>query len=390
MKSHIGPNGPGKCTASVKDCPFGGEDNHFHTIVEARQEYEARLEKAYAEESSVKSTKLKLTKIEQELRAKNASQAKEIVALRAQVGGVTFEDANPVRAKRRLEEAITFAESRGNTHLIDKLSHASVLPSGAFKLEDGSRANTDSYLKAKQALDDIESGRKELLSNIDELVKDNPTIEKQFTLKTDAGTFSLKLEPGYDEKEFEKLPLGLQEKLKSDKPSLSIDAARKALSPERLAEVTTTSQVLDFVIGKPVETAVAKVEIKKELTGDTTDEKVKSGLKNIADFYAGAHKEVGTAKSLKAVKTDNNTAVKAATASTEGPVFVPARSQSNGLLVTHKQTLNKSKLTPEEIARVTVTKRDVDSQLARTVLPTETFDKIFGATKASLRVTEAA
>lgn len=393
MKSHIGPNGPGKCTATVKDCPFGGEDNHFNTIVAARQEYEARLEKAYSEEAATKSTKLRLTAREQEIRAKNADMAKELVELRGKVGGITFEDANPERAERRLKESITFAEGRGNIHLVEKLAHAKVLPSGAFKLEDGSRANVDNYLKSKQALDAIDDAREKMLGSINDVIRTDPTATAKFSLKTEAGSFSLTIKPGFDQKEFDKLPAGLQEKIKSDKTGLSIDAARENLSPKLLEEVSSTSQVVDFVIGKPTTTDVAGVPPKTELTGDTTDDKVNSGLKNIADFYGGVRKEIGTAKDLRGVVADNNTAVKSATAKDSGPIFVPARSQSNGLVVTRRQSLTASlvndKLTQEQIAAITVTRREVDAKLAQTILPAKTFDKIFGTPTASLRVTEA-
>lgn len=40
-KSHITPNGPAKCSATVGHCPYGPGD-HFQTLVEARQEFEKR------------------------------------------------------------------------------------------------------------------------------------------------------------------------------------------------------------------------------------------------------------------------------------------------------------------------------------------------------------
>lgn len=393
MKSHIGPNGPGKCTASVQDCPFGGADNHFATLAAARIEYEDRLTKAYEEVAVSKSKKARLTPKENELRARNAELAKQIVELRAQAGGITYEDANPVRAKKRLEESIAFAESRGNTHLVEKLSHATVLPSGAFKLEDGSRANVDKYLKAKQTVDDVDAGREKLIENINNLLKTESTDTAKFSLKTDAGSFSLTLKPSFNQEEFDKLAPGLQEKIKSPKSGLSIEAARANLTPEVLATVTNDSQVVDFVVGKPVETDAASVTPKMELTGDTTDAKINSGVKNIADFYGDVRAKTGRIKTLKDEISDNNTAIKSAASKNSGAVFVPARSQSNGLVVTRRQTLSpaevKAKLTPEQIASITVEKQEPDAQLAQTILPPATFGKIFGTINASLRFTEA-
>lgn len=393
MKSHIGPNGPGKCTAEVKDCPFGGEDNHFETIASARVEYEARLTKAYDEVATVRSSKLRLTAREQELREKNAKQAKEIVALRAQAGGITYEDANPERAKRRLEESIAFAESRGNEYLVDKLSHATVLPSGAFKLDDGSRANVDKYLKAKQTLEAIEAGREQMLASINEVLKSESATNDSFQLKTAAGSFSLTLKPAFSQAEFDKLSPSIQESLKSPKEGLSIDAARENLSPKLLAEVTNDSQVVDFVVGKPQSVTVGAAALKAKLSGATTDEKVQSGLKNIADFYGEVHAEVGTVKASRELAASNNAAIKSATAKNSGPVFVPARSQSNGLVVTRRQGLSaaavKDKLSAAQLKSITVTRMEPDAALASTILEPKTFGKIFGNVTASLRFTEA-
>lgn len=393
MKSHIGPNGPGKCTASVQDCPYGGKDNHFDTMAAARVEYEIRLKDAYSEVATVRSSKVRLTEREAELREKNAKLAKEIVALRARAGAITYEDANPVRAEKRLEESIAFAEGQGNVYLVEKLSHATVLPSGAFKLEDGSRANVDKYLKAKQALQEVEANREALIGSINALLENEATTSEKFSLKTDAGSFSLSFKTTFDQAEFDKLSPSLQEKIKSPKEGLSIELAREKLSPAQLAEITTDSQVVDFVIGKPTDTEVAAIKPKLELTGSSTDARIESGLKNIADYYGTLRNNNGTTKSLRDVIASNNTAVKSATATTKGPVFVPARSQSNGLLVTRRQNLApaavKEKLTAAQIASITVTRNEPDAQLAQAILPAKVFGKIFGKVEASLRVTEA-
>lgn len=393
MKSHIGPNGPGRCTASVQSCPFGGEDNHFSTIAQAREEYETRLKNAYEEQTASTSKKIRLTAKEQELRAKNADMAQELVKLRAQVTGITYDDANPERAQRRLKESIAYAESRGNEWLVQKLSHANVLPSGAFRLEDNSRANVDQQLKAKQEVKAVEAGREKIVGAINELLKHETASKDKFSLKTEAGSFSMTLKPAFSQDEFDKLPAGLQEKLKSDKTSYSIDAAREKLSSERLAEVTTESQVVDFVIGKEITPEVTAVEARTSFNGSTTDAKLEDGLKSVAEFYGGVRAKVGTVSALKKSVDASNDAVKKAVASNNGPTFVPARSQSNGLLATRRQNiaskLVEEKLTPEERASITVTKREVDPQLAQTILPAETFGKIFQGVTASLRVTEA-
>ena len=50
-KFHINPvsGEPGKCSASLKACPFGGEEDHYESSEEARRAYEASMaDKAFA------------------------------------------------------------------------------------------------------------------------------------------------------------------------------------------------------------------------------------------------------------------------------------------------------------------------------------------------------
>lgn len=51
MKSHIGPNGPDKCSAAKGKCPFGGDEVHFNTVVEARIAYEEKMKNKTLENS---------------------------------------------------------------------------------------------------------------------------------------------------------------------------------------------------------------------------------------------------------------------------------------------------------------------------------------------------
>lgn len=394
MKSHIGPNGPSKCTAQADNCPYGESDNHFRTIAEAREAYTERLEQAYANLETVKIKKRKLTERENSIRDVNAKMAQQLVAARAEnIQGITFEDADPVRAKRRLTESIEFAKSRHNENLVSKLAKATVLPSGAFKLEDGTRVNTDALLKKTLVMKTIEKERERLTDALTEVARQGGNDTTKFSLKTERGTYSLTVSEGVDEDAFERLSKKQRDACMSPKESLNMDLAREHLSPARLREITTETQVLDYVYGKEPDVGQAEIKASTTFEGKTTDEKLQSGLKNVAAFYDTTTLKHGRLREMKAYTTAGSAAIKTAVADKKTNTFIPARSQYNGALVSGRQSINpklaRELLTPEEIEKITVVSDSPDIQKAQTVLSPEVFDKIFKAKKVGLRVTEA-
>lgn len=46
-KFHVGKNGPGPCSATIGKCPYGGEDSHFSTIVEAEANFKEKMIKEH-------------------------------------------------------------------------------------------------------------------------------------------------------------------------------------------------------------------------------------------------------------------------------------------------------------------------------------------------------
>lgn len=400
MRSHIGPEGPSRCKAKTPEsCPFepdGEGTNHFDTIAEARTEYENRLKKAYNEVPTLQAKKQRLNKVEQMLREQNAKIAKSLVEARAQsFEGVTFDDANPERAKRRLNEAIEYANSRHNEHLVAKLSTASVLPSGAFKTADGKRVNTDAILEKDQFAKHIEEERKRVLSAVGNMLRDekNQNTLDKFTFKGKNGTYSLTIKEGLNEDEFEKLPKKLRDECMTEKDSLNIDLAREKLSPEKLRQITTTSQVLDVIHGKPRDVGKDDHKVSTNFEGNTADEKLNSAVKNISDFYDKAIDEKGKLKENKTYISEGKEAIKAVTANNKKNTFIPARSQYNGALVSGRTNISTTEarkiLTPEEIESITVKSPTIDPSKAEAILTPETFGKIFKSKVASLRVTES-
>lgn len=418
MKSHITPDGPKKCTDKTNRCPYiskdGEPENHFETITDARAEYDKRLRENYDEVGTIKQTYAEraavLGKREDLLRDKNTTLAKEIVELRAAAGGITFDDANPERAKRRLDEAITFADGRYNPHLVDKLRKATVLPSGAFKMEDGTRVNTDNQLKGTVAKKHIDAERDRVLKDLTEVIRngEDPT-ETKFVHKTDAGSFTLTVsENQFDEDAFNALSDEDKDRCSTLEPSFSVDQMREYFengegkeSGLTFEELTTSSQSIDFIVGKEPDVGQENMKVSRKFEGTTTDEKLQSGVENIAKFYGDVHTSLkksnpnstGKVRDLKKTVDAGNNAIKTAAAKHKGNVFAPARSQFNGALVSGRVNVNKAaveeKMNAVQQGFIRVIKPQPSKERAREVLSPEDFDRIFNAKKASLRVMEA-
>lgn len=398
-KVHITPDGPKKCEAQPGRCQYG-DAPHFDNEADAQQEYESRGDQLLEEQGGVKKSKTKSSKKaesmsprEKELAENNKKLLQKIVEMRATGGDVTYEGADPVRAQRRLKESIEYANSRGNTNLANQLSSARVLPSGAFKTEDGKRVNTDAVLKSYVASKHIESERNAVIANMTEAARAEKPSKDKFSFKNEAGSFSATVSEGVDEDEFDKLSAKQKKACSSPKESLSLDNARKHLTPAQLHEVTSRSQVTNYVVGKEPDVGQKDVKADRELKGKTADEKMESGLKNLGGFYSESAKTYGKSRDLKAHTTEGSDAIKSIAAKNSGNTFAPARSQRNGALVTERFNVNSKKarevLTDDQIKKITVKTDKPDPEKARLALDDETFGKIFKARKVSVRVTEA-
>lgn len=398
-KVHMTPDGPKKCEASVQDCQYGASD-HFENEADAQREYEARGDKLIHEQGGVTKSKRSgaknakaMTPREKELANNNKELLQKIVEMRSNTGDVTYEGADPVRAQRRLKESIEYANSRGNTNLANSLSSARVLPSGAFKTEDGKRVNTDAVLKSYVANKHIESERKAVIASMTEAARADAPSKSKFSFKNEAGSFSATVGEGIDEDEFEKLSSKQKKACSSPKEGFSLDKAREHLTPSQLHEVTSRSQVTNYVVGKEPNVGQNDVRANRELEGKTTDEKMESGLKNLGDFYSESAKTYGKSRDLKAHVSEGSDAMKGVAAKQSGNTFAPARSQKNGALVTERFNVNSAKaketLSDAQLKKITVTTDKPDPEKARLALDEKTFGKIFKARKVSVRVTEA-
>lgn len=328
---------------------------------------------------------------EQALRSKTMELAKTIVELRAESGDVTFDDADPVRARRRLAEALEFAQSRSNTNLAGKLSSAKVLPSGAFQRKsDKKRVNTDAALRAHVEEKRIAEGREIIDRAFQTHIDGGKITEGKYTHRDDSGTYSLTVGPKLDQIAYENLDQETREAISSEKPSLSIELAREKLSPEQLREVTNQQQVMDFVVGK--EPDVQGVPSPNtNFTGATPNEVATSGLKNLSSYTQSVERNFGSKAQRAADKSDAAEIIKSAVADKEQNTFVPGRAYANGALLSSRSVLDpkavQDQLSPAQIRAITVMRSVPDPEKAKRVLPEKQYKAIFERQTASLRVT---
>lgn len=332
-----------------------------------------------------------LSEHELQLRAKNVELAKRIVELRAENGDVTFDDADPERAKRRLAEALEFAEGRGNTNLVGKLSSAKVLPSGAFQRKsDKKRVNTDAALKAYVAEKEIEEGRELIQRAIQTRIDRGEITEGKYVHRDDSGTYSLTVAPAIDQIAYENLDERTKAAISSPRESLSIELAREKLTDEQLKAITNDQQVMDFVVGKKPEiTGIPKPGT--HFTGKDSDETAVNGLKSLSSYTQGVERSFGSKSDRAAVKAENAEIIKSAVANREENTFVPGRAYANGALLSSRRVLVRKAveetLTVAQMRSITATTLQPDPAKARRVLTPEQYSAIFERQTATMRVT---
>lgn len=363
------------------DKSMGG---YYPTADAARKAFEDSVGSNY-QEKLARRAKYPLTAQEKALRRQNYDAASSLVASRAESGDVVYDDANPERAQRRLNEAIEYAKGRENIHLVEKLSHATVLPSGAFRTADKKRVNTDAVLKSYVAIKAVEEVRDKAVKELAGRLK-NEKVGTKFSFKNESGSFSLTVSEGTDDEAYDALPEPVKLSISSERDSMDSALAREHLSPEKYKAITNGTQVIDYVVGKAPDSTVPEFKF-SDRAG------VQGGLEDIASFYGETHKSVGKVRELKATLAEGSGAIKAEAAKREGNTFAPARSQFNGAVVSSRRTIDPKKveelLTAEEKALISKKVLVPDREKAEKILTPKAFGTIFGARKLSLRVTES-
>lgn len=328
---------------------------------------------------------------EQELREEILQRAKKIVETRAEHGEVTFDEANPERAQRRLQEALNFAETRGNTNLASKLASAKVLPSGAFQRKsDKRRVNTDAALKAYLTEKEVDAGRAKIEEQIQARIDSGAIVEGKYMHRDESGTYSLTVAPSFNQESFDSLDEATRAAISSPKESYSIELAREKLTAEQLEAVTNSQQVMDFVVGKKPEiTGVPRPDL--SFTGRNPEEVATNSLKSLSGYTRATTDSLGSRADRNSVISDNAEIIKSAVAKREQNTFVPGRAYGNGALLSSRQVLSPKDLvehlTPAQLKSITAVSPHPDPQKAQKILPREQYEAIFERPTAFLRVT---
>lgn len=349
------------------------------------------LEKNFGAAKTV-AKRRELSPQEKALRQRNTELAKRIVELRADHGDVTFDDANPERARRRLAEAVEYAESRGNTNLVNKLSSAKVLPSGAFQRKsDKQRVNTDSALKSYVAEKGIEAGRARIQEAVQAKIDSGEISSgEKYTYRDDSGTYTLTVSPSVDQEAFDALGEKVKMQMLTSKPSLSLELAREKLTPEQLEAVTTKQQVMDFVVGKRPEID-GLPEPRTKLQGANSEAVAMDGLKSLSSYTQSVERNLGSKADRTAKKSQDAEIIKSAVAERGQNTFVPGRAYANGALISNRTALSpkaiEDQLSPAQIRSITVSTPQLDPAKARAVLGDARYSEIFERPTASFRVT---
>lgn len=417
---HISPGTgrPNICRADPEKghgCPLREDDGtqapHFHTKDEAKVFYEKKLKDKHGSFSTVaKQSKItvatkdsskvlrqgvKMSDKDAALRDSLKNLTQELITVRAESGVYPLNNGNIEMAKKRLNEAIDFADSRGNTNLMQKLAKADVLPSGAFKTADGSKFTTDDMIDNRIAIKHVEEGREKLVNALTAIASDKTVRAGAYKAENDAGKYTVTIKDGaFDQSGFDNLPEDIRQQISSPKESLDINLVRAKIGDEKKAQILSNTQTIDYVIGKPHDVGQDNVIADTSFTKLSVDnqKKFEEGVYAVANFYENSQNAFGKQRDLKAKSTDMTNDMKAAVSNNKNNTFAPGRARANGAVISYRENLSPKKaqeiLSAAELKSVTVTKFTPDIDKARAVLSPKIFDKIFNARKVELRVLE--
>ena len=388
MKAHINPvKGPERCQALKGKCPFGGEtgeSDHFNTIGEARAVYQSRLEEAYGSTASLKKKVRTLSDKERRLIEDHKKALKEIAELRAKLAESNSDEKVP--DSKELKEALDRATEKNNTYLMEKLARA--ITDNKTEITTGD--SNPGYLidQDEKDLDEIEGLRAAVQTSMIEALKNQAATKERFQVKTDVGTFSAFVKGDFDEDAFSKLPKKVQDACLVEKDSFDVEKARNLVPPKVFESITNQTLVLDNIPKHP-----ANQKFFKSLDGDTTDDKITAGLNELSEIYGAYRQTTGvTVSHTRNELADLKNKTKEVHAENYKGATVYYPHEDGGFLIGTRRTIDPKALahwTPEQIKSIKTSKMVPDYQKAKSVLPPETFKRIFEAPTITLRVTEA-
>ena len=407
---------PTKCNAkSAATCPYGNsekypEAQHYASMEEGQAAYEADME-ASAGSRTLGSKREKPVKVQNpeagldsdEQRALDSFSEglKTVLKARADAGMLSFDDKKtPEWATKKFNSAVDYAGSRGNEHLLAKLQDARILSSGSFKTPEGKSYSTDTIIEQKTRLDDIEDKatglRYEMKSILAEQGSDAVgTKFEKVEYNGGGGKVTMSVTSELNREKFDKLDEQTKAAISTTTRSYSVEKAREVLDAKTVHKLTNRVQSVNYFMGKPkdIDGNTGTPSGIQDGRFDSWQDKLRTRQKEMARLHEdfarnnGMSKKEMTAQHKEATEAAKQQAT--ATQSHSG-VFLPARSNKNGALVTNSYIIDKKAadelLTDEQKAAISTTSTAPSMTKAKQVLSAKQFADLYDAPKLNVRV----
>lgn len=405
MKVHITPDGKVlKCTASKQACKYAVDENghrdptnkanHFRTKVEALAYIEKRNSDAYGQVQQLKKENQSLKERERELRDANSRLLKEKLSREIRVNNFNPNKGNQLLLRKAIEKA----EKRGNTHLMEKLSQASVIvyPGKIFPTDKDEHNLTDG-LKAIRKSKQWDSDRAKYAQELSKLAQgETGVLGNTYKYSGENIECTMDIKPSFDQAEFDKLSDDFKNAIKSkyvERPDINklrqltnADAQSELrLSKEDYNKIVNNSRVVDYV-------GLSDSIKSSSLSLDNSDTMQDGFDRFVEKTSERKYKDKKTIKQLKEEKESFNNDIKKRFSDRTTNVFIPINNDGRGILVSSRQTVNRKEaesiLSDKQLKYIQSGSLVVDEQKAKSILSPERYDEIFSKPKVQLKVVE--
>ena len=308
---------------------------------------------------------------------------------------------DPEVAEKRLDKSAAFADKKNDPHLLQKIREVdTVLPTGKFTQGEGKDqtvVTSDKYIKEYERQKRFKNESEKVRDKITEFASSPDVKTGKYELENDDAKVSVTVTDGQVDEDFlSKLPKDVQKKITKPDVEVDLDRVRKNLSKEDQAKVLTRSSRIDVILSREHTVGQYVVNGNTDFKGATNEEKLESGMDNLAQLHSDAKAAYGmTQRDMRKQKDSMNAVLKDVVkqeSNTDNPTYIPARAEGNGLIVSGVEKVNQKSafknLTKEQLEKVTVVKRKADEELAKKYLSEEDYAKLFGKRKVRILVNE--
>ena len=433
--NHQSPDGIYRPCSNPTKCKFGTAAEDHINDKEAQQRNEQNMAEKHAGADTIASSSneggvtrrrptrrtrarnTEVTEHEQKLIDDYSNNIKKILEARSEAGDLQIdEDAHDKEwAKKKFLEAVEYASSRGNEHLLSKLKKAQTLPSGSFTIKStGKTVSTDTIIENHTRLEDLNDKSDAIRNDIKNIIKEaeNKGVPVEnlsmppvaYKGANDKSRVTLSVTQELNNDEFKKLPQDIQDGALSTRTTIHIDDARANVPAGVLHKITNQTQTINYFMGKEknIDGNTSNSNI-VDGDNDTVQEKLARRQQALGEVYSSFYEANGvTQKEMKALHDENTEAAKNAASATgsQTGVYLPARSHKNGALITSNYIVDtqeaKERLDEKTFNKIAKTTTSVSTTKLRPLLKKavkegritqEQADKVFtGSYKANIRV----